>query len=531
MMPGKWKSEFLMVAALLLTACTPSSHAAMDESGKASMLFERPTADPQSMQKLMSTQGIYPSLSALLDAPSTEQAWEVKVNHDLIDAGNHALSVPPPEGDVVRFDLKRFSDVVAMSGWIGDVASDRKQRFTSAAEVDFDPFNWISLVRDGDEVTGDIHIKGQLYRLEPIGAGRHVLIKVDASGMPPDGEPVVEANTVQTAASNKAQKPAHSTIKVLFVTTNERRAASPNYRAALVQALQNANQYLINSHVPLTYELAGFFDPDYSDANKSQGTMLNEVAGPDTALAREVYVHRDALKANLVSLFNTDRAICGNAFTKSTKERGYSTISCTSALAHELGHNLGAAHGLEVPDPDKHYNYGYRHRSPNFHTIQVNSDRAIPYFSNPRLEYQGVPIGTVQNHDVARQFDDYRDTVENFYPSILMRVSVFDNINMQGNKCTFDIQPAKRVTLIEEECGANWTHKVWSAKVTNMTAGATLRLGNAFAWHTYISTSYRGDFDVPTLTGKVHDVPEGMTLQANQGNLTKRISQIEILEQ
>ncbi|MBH3429094.1 zinc-dependent metalloprotease family protein [Pseudomonas alkylphenolica] len=531
MMHGKWKSEFLIVASLLLTACTSSSHAAMDETGTAAMLFERPAADTQAMHKLLSTQGIYPSLSALLDAPSTEKAWEVKVNPALIDAGVPALSVPSPEGDVVRFDLTRFSDVAAMSGWIGDVVSDRKQRFTSAAEVDFDPFNWISLVRDGDELTGDIHIKGKLYRLEPVGAGRHVLIKVDESRMPPNGEPVLKVNTVQTAASNKAQKPAHSTIRVLFVTSNERRAVSPNYRAALVQALQNANQYLINSHVPLTYELAGFFAPDYSEANKSQWAMLQEMAGPNTALAREVYVHRDALRADLVSLFNTNGAVCGNAFGWSTKATGYNTISCTVALAHELGHNLGGGHGLEVPDPTKHYNHGYRHRSPNFHTIQVTSHGAIPYFSNPRLEHQGVPIGTVQNHDVARQFDDYRTTVENFYPPMLMSITVFDNVNMQGNRCTFDIQPAKRVTLIEEECGASWTNKVWSAKVTNMTEGATLRLGNAFAWHTYISTSYSGDFDVPTLTGNVHDVPEGMTLQPNSGNLTKRISQVEILKQ
>jgi len=408
----KWKFAFVVQMFAVLSACTVSNPVAAVTTD-ARLLFEPPLTDRQTLQQLMSRPETYPSLSALLNAPSSQGAWLVSLKPALVEAASSELAVKLPGEGVVRFKLKRSSDVAGMSGWLGDVASDRKQLYTSPDEVDFDPFNWVSLVRDGDQVVGDIHVKGQRFRLEPIGAGQHVLIKVDESRMPPVGEPILPPGPKPFVGAGKS---AHSTIRVMFVTTKERRTRSPQYRAELLQALQNANQYLINSRVPLTYEFAGVFDPDYSEGAKSQWAMLNDMSNVSSALGSQVNIKREVARADLVSLYNTESSICGNAYGWSKKETGFNTISCTVALAHELGHNLGGGHGLEGTDPTKGYNHGYRHYSPNFHTIQVTSHGAVPYFSNPRLQYEGVAMGTVQNHDVARQFDEYRETVENFYP-------------------------------------------------------------------------------------------------------------------
>ena len=113
-----------------------------------------------------------------------------------------------------------------------------------------DPLNWVSLVSDGNLVVGDIRVEGQLYRLTAVGKGQQVLVKVDESKLPPEAAPI--AAPVQAQAKTKSlstfQSP-KSTIRVLFVTTQQSRAMFPSYKIELVQALQNANQYLINSKV------------------------------------------------------------------------------------------------------------------------------------------------------------------------------------------------------------------------------------------------------------------------------------------
>lgn len=142
---------------------------------------------------------------------------------------------------------------------------------------------------------------------------------------------------------------------------------------------------------------------------------------------------------------------------------------------------------------------------------------------------EGAALGTVDHHDAARRINERRETVENYYPPVLINVTVFDNPGMQGDSCSFDLPAGNTTTtLIEDVCGSAWLRKVWSARVKNMTAGKTLRLGNSVAYHSYTSTSYAGDFDVPTLSAHPLEMPEGMVLTPNNGNLTKLIEQVEI---
>lgn len=514
---GKWKLALLVQIFAMLSACSTGSNDVAVETADAGLLFERSEADRQTLQELTSRPEIYPSLSTLLAAPSSQDAWLVGIKPALVEADNSELAVRLPEEGVVRFKLRRSSDVGGMSGWVGDVASDRKQRYASSDEVDFDPFNWISLVRDGDQVVGDIHVKGQLFRLEPIGAGQHVLIKVDESRMPPEGDTILPSGPKPVAGSDKFARSAHSTIRVMFVTTNERRARSPQYRAELVQALQNANQYLINSRVPITYELALFFDPDYSQDAKSQWTMLKEMANTDSALGSQVHAKREGSGADLVSLYNTESSICGNAYGWSKKETGFNTISCTVALAHELGHNLGGGHGLEGTDPTKGYNHGYRHYSPNFHTIQVTSHGAVPYFSNPRLHYQGVAMGTIQNHDVARQFDEYRGIVENFYPPVHHPIRLWLGGGQSGTGCYFDMKPDSYVQLSWYKCNGP-TY----ATVEDFPGGTRkLCFTNLLGGVNYCySGSYQGKFSVDIKTGAGR--PDGLSFtKTKDGEVTK----------
>ncbi|MNM43411.1 hypothetical protein D3C81_542910 [compost metagenome] len=410
-----WKICVWAMSTLLISACSPpdNSMTTVDDT-----LFEiQPVTVPHSLWSL-EEEGVVPFLKTLLNDPATSLLYVVKVNPALIAADTKRLTIAIPGAAPVRFNRKRVNqEVTGMIGWIGDVASDRKQRFASSSEVDMDPFNWISILRHGDRLVGSIHVGGQSYRLEYIGAGQHVLVKLDESKLAPDGEPVV----IPTTENHEGKRPQseHSTIRVLFVTTDQSRARYPDYKFQLVQLLQDANQYMINSQVAITYQLAGFYDAQFDEAGRDSAAQLGQIRSTSTELGKAVYVERDALRADLVAMLSTFTEVCGRASLTATKTTAYSVFSCVGAtLSHELGHNLGVHHGWEPGDAARNppYMHGYRQTMPRFHTLMTTSHGAIPYFSNPRLHYQGAPMGTVEHNDAARRLNERRETVEGFYP-------------------------------------------------------------------------------------------------------------------
>jgi hypothetical protein len=83
------------------------------------------------------------------------------------------------------------------------------------------------------------------------------------------------------------------------------------------------------------------------------------------------------------------------------------SIQCAATdwtLAHEVGHNRGCAHNREDAGLPGAYSYSYGHRfdagGGHYSTVMAYNDSQgnytrIPYFSNPDVEYSGVPTGVV----------------------------------------------------------------------------------------------------------------------------------------
>lgn len=403
-------------ACSLVTGLLVFASAAANANNPAEVLFElKPVQDRQAIMAQMATDGF---TRAQLESPATVDIRLVDVKPERVSADNKTLAIPLTDGRTVQFNLLESSHPDPSTvEWVGDVPSDRKQKFPSANEVRMDPFNWLVLVRDGSKVAGEIHVGGECYRLISIGNGQQVLIRVDESKLPPEAPPISQPVVAEAESRpDNAGRTSHSTIRVMFVLTKQAAASGSFELVNLKAAVATANRYLENSQVDVTFQMSNVLYSDYDETGKTYQEQLNDMS-PTQPLGAEIHVDRERFKADMVTLVSTVNNVCGVARLSIKKTNAFSLISCTGSLAHEWGHNLGSLHHRgEVTPSLPPYAYGYESQSPKFHTQMKTSHGAIPYFANPRLQYQGVPMGTVEFNDVARRLNEYREAVENFYP-------------------------------------------------------------------------------------------------------------------
>lgn len=502
----------LLCAVFLFGGCSASDPRTHLDSSADTLFQLKPDQNRAALERQSGTDAY---LKLLLDRAEKAEVKEVQVKPGLVSTNTTMLSMPLTDGRTVSFKLLRSDSVASgMTGWVGDMPSKRRQLYPSPAEIDMDPLNWVSLVSDGNLVVGDIRVEGQLYRLTAVGKGQQVLVKVDESKLPPEAAPIVAP--VQPQGKTQlitAPLSSKSTIRVLFVTTRQSKALFPNYKIELVQALQNANQYLINSKVDAVYELSDIYDSDYDETGKNPQTQLNDMMA-DKPLGAKIHIERQKGLADLVSMLSTNSTYCGIAKMPAYVDKAFSVINCYGALAHELGHNMGASHNDEDPGESiPPYAYGYKHTAPNFHTQMRTSHGAIPYHSNPRLQYQGVPMGTADKNDVARTFNENRDTVANFYPDPAHPVRLWLYGSNRG--CFIDLKPGEQALLSwYTECKDNDVDPV-RVEVKDFYSGSTPRkLCFANILYTvkscYTGSNFSGDF-VITSVHSGGGKPEGFT--------------------
>lgn len=411
------KASLIVAISILILGCSVSERPVHKTSRATPQLF---TLEPTPSRETLQANATGELATVLANLANAEVTF-VKIDPDAVSPQRQDLQVDLPGGKTVQFHLRDFTPITPdIVGWVGYRPSAWKTAHPgSSSEIAIDPRFYLSLVRKGNTVLGDLIVEGQRYRIQPMGPEKNALIKVDESILPPEAEPLVrpgpEAKVSEKAASGDA---AHSVIRVMFLATRQMKALNPNYKEGLALALNNANQYMKNSDVQITYELAGFYDGDYDETGRNYLQQLNDMrlAKP---FADQVLARREALQADLVSMFSTNPQYCGMAWLTAKKEQAHSVISCSQSLAHELGHNLGVNHGWKEGDAvrDPPYMHGYKHvAAPAFHTIMIGTHGSIPFFSNPRLQHEGVPMGTTDHHDAARRFNERRKIVEHFYP-------------------------------------------------------------------------------------------------------------------
>ena len=163
-------------------------------------------------------------------------------------------------------------------------------------------------------------------------------------------------------------------------------------------------------------------------------TDLSRLRNTADGIMDQVHQLRDQHKADLVALIvDNGGNSCGIAYVMTNgPSAGFASnaFSVTArdcianqTLAHELGHNMGDAHDRATGGTGAYpYSYGYRDEIGKFRTIMAYdcptvSCPRVKYFSNPRLLYNGRPLGidhTINpsnSADNARSMNDVRHIV------------------------------------------------------------------------------------------------------------------------
>jgi len=266
--------------------------------------------------------------------------------------------------------------------------------------------------------------KKRILGTVPVTNGQAMLETTDLAA----GTRSITATLSGANLQSSASKPASitvvsgSTVDLMIVYTPKARNSAggqDEINSLITDAVANSNTALLNSRIPLVLNLVYSSQVDYKESGKLH-TDIDRLTRPRDGWMDGVQALRNNYGADLVSLFVSDGDLGGAGWElrdlhdKTNPNFAFSVVLASQAaapyyaLAHELGHNLGATHDAEHREGKgaTSFSNGWRFRGKDgklYHDIMsYDPGKTIPYFSNPRIKFQGVPTGNPRTADAAR---------------------------------------------------------------------------------------------------------------------------------
>ena len=294
--------------------------------------------------------------------------------------------------------------------------------------------------KDG-HLTGIVSYKGHIYAVMNLGGDLHAVLEADPKMMPPDhpkdagrGDaqrqpptaPALPGVEPISAAELKTLETKKIVIDVMLLYT--KRAASHymlNPADVLELSIERVNQVLQNSGLSnINVRLVHGQAVDYDEEGSEQFTDLYRMVDGEGPF-KEVRRLRNEKHADIVGLIVDDPRGCGLSTRVAPDAEEayfvahYACAAITNSITHEIGHILGARHDrqtdpLDSPAPYAHgYVNGGKWRDIMSYAESCDGCLRIPFWSNPRVLYEGEPTGTV-TEDNARVILENAERVSKF---------------------------------------------------------------------------------------------------------------------
>ncbi|HMK37114.1 MAG TPA: M12 family metallo-peptidase [Desulfomonilaceae bacterium] len=378
------------------------------EATAAPNLFESIPAD-----RLIMPEATNEALAKIKQDKTTIDVNVVTINPSVFNEKKINLNVPmaaPMEAETAEISRRGPNDFT----WVG--------KFPQPAG------DAIMVVKNG-QVTGSIRAGTALYRVWPLGEGKHAVVQVDQSKFPPEHPPSFEKIQPGTLPPQKEKGDQQSTgptpITVLVAYTPAAEAKVLGPMDSFIQlAVTESNQSYQNSKINLTLVLAGIQKVNYQESG-SFDTDLDNFKGMTDGAMDEIHSLRDQKKADVCVLIVDNNQYCGLAAAILAKpETAFAVVyfKCATgyySFAHEIGHLQGARHNLEMDPTLQPFPYGHGYYlNPKWRTIMSYANPCncprIQYWSNPNVQYEGVPMGTSERNNNARVLNETAAYVSGF---------------------------------------------------------------------------------------------------------------------
>ncbi|TWT46235.1 Immunoglobulin I-set domain protein [Phycisphaerae bacterium RAS1] len=277
------------------------------------------------------------------------------------------------------------------------------------------PHGTFSLSIVGDQIVGDINLpaEDEVYRLRPMAEGPIRVEQLDLSAilpcgqlsLPPPGVAPILPSGAGHASESGARGDEPPLVDVLVVYTPSAR----NYWGGTATTLAtirtwalDTNQYYVNSTVNARIRLVHMQEVAYTESGSSSSDLSFLTNFDDTI--DEVHTLRGEHGADMVVMLTNVGDVCGIGWLYTGgADRAFSitSVRCLSlTFAHELGHNFGCCHDRANAGGGcfNSQSYGWRFNGQGgtlWRTIMAYAPGTrIGYFSNPNINYDGIPTGT-----------------------------------------------------------------------------------------------------------------------------------------
>lgn len=367
--------------------------------------------------------------NSTFDAPDYDRATisrdRIKFNPSALQ---NNLKFKLPNGKIVRVRLekrkrstmKQKFETITYRGYLKE-SSRRRGSFQ------------LSVTNDGteDAINGMIRTRdGEVWLLKQRSKDVQEVVQIDESQQiectnSPKQDVHIPHGRIKL--SNEVSIKADSTISLLVAYTPdalETAGGEANVQNLITTMVANANLAHANSKTGITYSLVGIhplstrstddFAGDLSAATNSTDGKWDELKS-----LREEYC---ADQVSVIVGGTNGQMYCGIGWLGSSaenmpyyKDSMYTIVSANQTICsyltfvHELGHNLGSAHDYDNSG-NTHtsaypYSFGYRFTGlsgSQYRTVMAYAPGTrVPYFSNPSVNYDGVPTGTSSANNAA----------------------------------------------------------------------------------------------------------------------------------
>jgi hypothetical protein len=367
------------------------------------------------------------SFRSLAESPATASMEVVNANAAAVTRKTATLDFNLAPGLNLR--AHRVSSYNMESGslvWAGVI--EDPGTVSNSPDFQFDAINSVMMVRDGDQLTGNLHFDGQWYQIRPLRSGGHAIVAVDQSRMPAD-HPAEYASLPTFKMPIKpaqAQAKANTVIRVMVHYTSAASSASGNISSLIDLAVAESNQGYTNSGVQITLQLATKAAVTYTESGNFT-TDLSRYRGTSDGYMDSIHTTRNSVTADVGVILINNTSYCGLASgIGSTASTAFAAVywGCATgyySFAHEIGHLQSARHDPANDPTNSPYAYGHGYQytgSPKWRTIMAYDCSGgcprLNYWSSPLKTYNGQPMGTTTRHDNARVLNNTRATVAAF---------------------------------------------------------------------------------------------------------------------